>query len=66
MKIKTILALDDLNKTNNFFYKRKFYRFVFCCSCFWIATLIKETMEIVKCPICNSQKLFINQIFKAE
>lgn len=63
MNEKSILLFEKVN-SNNMFYKRELCRFVFCNSCFWIATLLKDIMNIVQCPECNSRELFVNQIFK--
>jgi hypothetical protein len=60
---KTILLNDKSIESENILYKKKDCKFIICNSCYWITTIIKNNVKIIKCPICKKNELLSTCIF---
>jgi CO dehydrogenase/acetyl-CoA synthase gamma subunit (corrinoid Fe-S protein) len=47
---------------NKDYYNKNNCRFVLCDSCWWFATIIKNSFKISECPICKNRKIYIETI----
>jgi len=58
---KKIRSQKEYNLKNNFYNKSNF-KFAFCESCYWIASILKDVIKINSCPICYKKNIFLESI----
>ena len=59
---KNVRIVKSYIPPKKYYYDKKNYRFVLCDSCWWFATIIKNSFKISECPICKNRKIYIETI----
>jgi hypothetical protein len=58
---KKVMIRKEFNIEKKYYNKSNF-KFAFCESCFWIASILKDVIKINKCPICYKKDIFLESI----
>jgi hypothetical protein len=48
---------------NHNYYNQKNFKFAFCESCYWFASILKDVFNYNQCPRCEN-KMYIEKILK--
>ena len=57
--VRTIVKYNG----NNNYYNQKYFKFAFCESCYWFASILKDIFNYKQCPRCKN-KMYIEKMSK--
>ena len=57
--VKIVVKKTTIHKN---YYDKNNFKFAFCESCYWIASILKDIFKISKSPKCGKKKIYVKRI----